>query len=110
MKQLTTTQNTELQISRPLGYLPRTCSVENECVVQNKYWQALESYNTALENTSSVALKLKVSLNRCRVLYKLGKADKCIEQAESVLKDMPQNPLAFLWIALAYTIKIGQQK
>ena len=36
----------------------------DECVGEKKYWQALESYNTALENTSSGALKLKVSLNR----------------------------------------------
>ena len=77
----------------------------DQCVGQKKYWQALESYNTALENTFSGALKLKVSLNRCRVLFKLGKADACIEQAESVLQDSPQKPVAFLWIALTYRKK-----
>ena len=82
----------------------------DQCVGEKKYWQALESYNTALENTASGALKLKVSLNRCRVLYKLGKADKCIEQAESVLQDTPQNPAAFLWIALGYTKKEDEVK
>ena len=70
---------------------------------EKKYRQALEWYNTALENTSSADLRQRVSLNRCSMLYRLEKNDSCVEQAERVLQRTPQNPTAYLWMALAYS-------
>ena len=61
--------------------------------------------NIALENAASDDLRHKVSLNRFRALYKLGRTEKCIKRAEVILQNHPNNSLALLWNALAYARK-----
>ena len=67
-----------------------------------KFSQAVEAYNTALDFTASEGVRHKVSLNMCQSFYKLGQTDKCIMQAEAILHSRPNDPKAYLWLCLTY--------
>ena len=78
---------------------------------EEKYEQALEAYNFALECSDELELRTMVHLNKCKCLYKKTQFEECIEESKIILslKERNKSWLAFLWMSLSY-LKIGERE
>ena len=71
---------------------------------QEKYDKAIIAYSKALEATNSRTLKQEISFSLCHSFYLTSKPNNCIKQAEAILKDVPDDAGAFMWLALSYKL------
>ena len=77
----------------------------NHYLKQQKFSQAIQAYNTALNYKPSPDISYKVSLNLCVVYHKTKNLDSCISQANLFLQNNPDDPKALCWLAKAYSAK-----